>query len=1004
MSDLLSIGSSAIDAYQRALTTTSNNIANLNTEGYSREEVALSAGTPANRGTIYLGTGVVIDGVKRAYSDFAGTNLRNSYSALNTQDPLVQYANRITDVMGSANSGLAQALDQYFSAAQAVSAAPASSDMRSQYLTSADGVAARFRELASQLDSVATDTREAINANVSELNTLATQLATVNGQLRRNNREANQPPTLLDQRDKLLNDLAKLVGISVQTKTNGEVSVGLGGSPNQGVIVDGAGARSVGAVFGDSSSGKVDIVIDPYGNASNVSNLDGGSLAGLIAFRQQALEPTQNKLDTLAQVFAGEVNKIQTSGIDATGAIGQALFAIDPVYQVSAPASHSGVNVATSVLDPTATAYHDIVLRYDELRRTWSATDTTSNKTVNAASGEQKLTINGVELSISGTPQNAETITLKALQRPAASIHLALNDAQRVAAGALFRAIPNVANTSATTATVTWQPENAKAPGPSALDLVLVNNPHPSHNVDVVNSVNTPISAIAAIPAGFQNINVQLQQLDLTQGPLDLQVFTRDGRQLLGTPLPDGANGSQNLQGALLNTANGFVAGATYSSDYLNQSGDKSYRKLDLFYGARAVPGGDPAFDAANKLTDTRTLRAQIAGASMPAPAGAAGSTFIAAGALTLNGVALGKLAIPPSGVLQASDVAAWINVQTPSGAHVSASAATNISIQASKLLLDGALTINGTAVNGPFANAAALATAINEKSAATFVTASVGLDGGLTLTNTLGHGGENVAIGTPAGYQNALGLNPQTFHGQLTLSSAAELRLGIGANGSGADLARIGLRAGVFLNGTAPEDLLVFATGTGAGGVAAGYQKGTLDGLTTQRAMPLNVTFTAADSYTITDVNTGSVLAQRSYDPQAGIVYGGLSLQLSSPPAAGDQFLIDDNQDGTGNNANMQRIIGLATSKDAMPGGKTMGESYNDILSSVGNVSGQAKIAQQALTVVNQQAIQARDKASGVNIDAEAADLIRFQQAYQAAAKTIQIASQLFDTIVQIR
>ena len=99
-----------------------------------------------------------------------------------------------------------------------------------------------------------------------------------------------------------------------------------------------------------------------------------------------------------------------------------------------------------------------------------------------------------------------------------------------------------------------------------------------------------------------------------------------------------------------------------------------------------------------------------------------------------------------------------------------------------------------------------------------------------------------------------------------------------------------------------------------------------------------------------------------------------------------------------------MQRIIGLATSKDAMPGGKTMGESYNDILSSVGNVSGQARIAQQAMTVVNQQAIQARDTASGVNLDAEAADLIRFQQAYQAAAKTIQIASQLFDTIVQIR
>ena len=900
MSDILSIGSSAIEAYQRALTTTSNNIANLNTEGYSREEVALSAGAPAIRGTIYLGTGVMIDGVRRAYSDFASTNLRSSYSALNTQDPLVQYANRITDVMGSAQSGLASALDQFFSAAQAVSASPASSDMRGQYLSSADGLAARFRGLAGQLDSVATDTREAINADLAQINTITTQLANVNGQLRRNDRAANQPPALLDQRDKLLNDLAKLASISVQTRNNGEVVVGLGDSANQSVIVVGTSARMVGAVFSDSSSGKVDVVIDPYGNASNVSTLDGGHLAGLIAFRQQALEPAQNKLDTLAQVFAGEVNKIQTSGIDAGGALGQPLFAIDPIYQVSAPTSSGSIDVATRVVDPTATAYHDIVLRYDEIRKIWSATDTVSNKTVSTASGDHTLTINGVELSIAGAPQNAQTISLKALQRPAASIHLALSDARGVAAGALLRATPNAANTSVTTASVSWLQASAPALVPTALDRVLVNNPHPSNNVGIDNSVNTPISAVATVPAGFRDIQLQLLQSTPEDG-LDLQVLTRDGRQLLGTPL------SSEQRQALLTTGNGFVAGATYSPAYLNQSGANSYRGLDAFYGARALPGGDPVFDAENNLVDTRENLAHI-----DASAIATGSSGIAAGALTLNGIALDSLAAPAS----AAQVVQWINNQVPSGSDVKAE------------LIDG----------------------------------------------------------------------------KVRISSATELRLGIGANGTAADLAKLGLRAGVFVNGTTPEDLLVFATGTGSGGVAAGYQKGTLDGLRTQRAMPLNVNFTTADNYTITDVNTGSVLAERSYDPQVGIVYGGLTLQLSSPPAAGDRFLIDDNRNGSGNNENMQRIIGLATSKDAMPGGKTLNESYNDILSSVGNVSSQAKISQQALTVVNDQAIQARDKASGVNLDAEAADLIRFQQAYQAAAKTIQIASQLFDSIIQIR
>jgi flagellar hook-associated protein 1 FlgK len=69
-----------------------------------------------------------------------------------------------------------------------------------------------------------------------------------------------------------------------------------------------------------------------------------------------------------------------------------------------------------------------------------------------------------------------------------------------------------------------------------------------------------------------------------------------------------------------------------------------------------------------------------------------------------------------------------------------------------------------------------------------------------------------------------------------------------------------------------------------------------------------------------------------------------------------------------------------------------------------VGNLAQQAKITQQALTVVKDQAVQSRDKISGVNLDDEAAELIRFQQAYQASAKALQVSSQLFDSILQVR
>jgi len=115
-----------------------------------------------------------------------------------------------------------------------------------------------------------------------------------------------------------------------------------------------------------------------------------------------------------------------------------------------------------------------------------------------------------------------------------------------------------------------------------------------------------------------------------------------------------------------------------------------------------------------------------------------------------------------------------------------------------------------------------------------------------------------------------------------------------------------------------------------------------------------------------------------------------------------GDTFNIDGNQNGLGDNQNMMDMVELSRQK--VVGNKTLGDAYIDQVNSVGSYAQQAKITQDALKVVNEQAIASRDKVSGVNLDQEAADLIRFQQAYQAAAKAMQISSQLFDAIIQVR
>jgi flagellar hook-associated protein FlgK len=197
-----------------------------------------------------------------------------------------------------------------------------------------------------------------------------------------------------------------------------------------------------------------------------------------------------------------------------------------------------------------------------------------------------------------------------------------------------------------------------------------------------------------------------------------------------------------------------------------------------------------------------------------------------------------------------------------------------------------------------------------------------------------------------------------------------------------------------------------VFVVGAGTqSSVSASFTGEPLEMSAKLRAQSLSVRFTAPDRYEIVDAKTGVQLVDRYYQATGQPVtvqYQGLSVTLTSNPKAGDVFNIDGNQNGLGDNQNMMAMVELSRQK--VVGNKTLGDAYIDQVNSVGSYAQQAKITQDALKVVNEQAIASRDKVSGVNLDQEAADLIRFQQAYQAAAKAMQISSQLFDSIIQVR
>ena len=209
----------------------------------------------------------------------------------------------------------------------------------------------------------------------------------------------------------------------------------------------------------------------------------------------------------------------------------------------------------------------------------------------------------------------------------------------------------------------------------------------------------------------------------------------------------------------------------------------------------------------------------------------------------------------------------------------------------------------------------------------------------------------------------------------------------------------------GVYVEGTSSHAYMVMVQGQGTFKAAASYGTSQLDPKQALRNEPFDITFVADDRYTITDKNTGTVVGTRQFDPgvlPAEVSYRGVTLAFTSAPLQGDVFTVDGNHDGVGNNEGVLRLVELESLR-VVPGGKTLSEAYIQEVSDVGNIAQQALVAKDALTVVYDQAVEARDAISGVSLDEEAASLIRFQQAYQASAKVMQTASTLFDAILRV-
>jgi flagellar hook-associated protein 1 len=439
---IYSIGTSALNAARTGLATVGHNISNAGTAGYHRQEVIQASNSPVRYGAGFIGQGVRAQSIERSYDQFLAAQLSDAQTRAAQTEKHLNLIAQLDNLVADESSGIAPAIQGFFSGMQDLATNPSSMAARSAFLGNAQSMINRFRALDQQVNDLDQASLGQIRESISTINAIAKQVARLNQDISnlQGNVDAAAPNDLLDKRAQLISELNKQVKTTSFVQDNGTVGVFIGnGQP----LVLGNDAFALSLAPSSISSDQVDIGFSAASGFVRLGQqaLSGGELAGLLSFRDGALKDTRNAIGRLAVTMADAINRQHQMGQDLNGQLGRALFEVRaPV--VSSGASNTGNAVFSAAFSDTTqlkpSNYH-------------ISFDGANYRVTRELDGAETLfsafpqTIDGVQISLSsGSMAAGDQFLLQPVRGGAAGLKLAISQGAEIAAATPIRtAQPN---------------------------------------------------------------------------------------------------------------------------------------------------------------------------------------------------------------------------------------------------------------------------------------------------------------------------------------------------------------------------------------------------------------------------------------------------------------------------------------------------------------------------------------------------------------------------------
>ena len=434
MSSLINSAMSGLSAAQAALNTVSNNISSYNVAGYTRQNTILGAANSTLTGGGWVGNGVYVSGVQREYDAFITNQLRAAQTQSSGLTTRYQQMSKIDDVLSDTTNSLSTTLQDFFKSLQTLVSNAEDPAARQTVIGKADGLVNQFKTNDQYLRDQDAQVNTAITTSVDQINNYAKQIANLNDQISRLTGvgAGASPNELLDQRDQLVSELNKIVGVDVTVQDSGTYNISIA---NGYTLVQGSTASQLASVKSSADPSRTTIAyVDAASGNVEIpeKQITTGSLGGLLTFRSEDLDKARNTLNQMALAFADAMNTQHEAGFDANGDAGGKLFDFGSPSVLSNSKNTGSASVTASVTDSSAVQATNYKVEYNGTN--WTVTRLSDKTSFTATpDGSGNLSFDGLNVNITGAANQKDSFIVKPVNDVIMNMDVAISDESKLA-------------------------------------------------------------------------------------------------------------------------------------------------------------------------------------------------------------------------------------------------------------------------------------------------------------------------------------------------------------------------------------------------------------------------------------------------------------------------------------------------------------------------------------------------------------------------------------------